>query len=116
VWAGKRLKGHAADAHDEYPTFYRANTARAVRRLCRAAGLEELELMRVEKEPSYASISRVLFLAFMAYERIVNATELLAWARIGLFGAYRKPREQSAPAAGHAAGATPGKTAGEAGA
>ena len=93
VWAGRRLKGHAAGSHAEYPTFYRANSAAAVRRHARNAGLEEVELMRVEKEPSYASVSRVLFLTFTAYERVVNSTPLLAWARIGLFGAYRKPRE-----------------------
>ena len=93
VWAGRRLKGHAAGSHAEYPTFYRANSAAAVRRHARSAALEEVELLRVEKEPSYASVSRVLFLTFTAYERVVNSTPLLAWARIGLFGAYRRPRE-----------------------
>ena len=93
VWAGRRLKGHAEGSHAEYPTFYRANSAAAVRRHARSAGLEEVELLRVEKEPSYASVSRLLVLAFTAYERIVNSTPLLAWARIGLFGAYRRPRE-----------------------
>lgn len=100
VWAAKRLKGRTRADHDEYRTFYRVNTARAVRRLCKAAGLEELELMRVEKEPSYGSPARVLFLTLMAYERIVNSTALLAWARVNLFGAYRKPAAGSpAPAA-----------------
>ena len=92
----RRLKGNADHVHDEYPTWYRTNTAATIRRLCRRAKLREIELRQIEKEPSYASVSRVLFLMFMIYERLVNGTPLLAWARVTILCAVAKPAEPNA--------------------
>jgi SAM-dependent methyltransferase len=77
------------DSHAPYPSFYRMNSRRAIRDLASATGFE-IETMRlVEKEPSYGMASRAMFLAFTAYERAVNATELLANARANLFVVLR---------------------------
>lgn len=78
------------ESHEPYPTFYRMNSGRALRRLVAPAGLEEAELRFVEREPSYGMSSRVLFYLFMGYERVVNRTDLLKGMRVNLFGAYRK--------------------------
>jgi SAM-dependent methyltransferase len=86
----RRLKGHPETVH-EYPTFYRANTAGSLRACAARTGLDVLTLRRIEKGPSYARPSRVLYLTFMLYERLVNSTELLAWARVAILGALRKP-------------------------
>lgn len=85
-----RLRNCAAGSHDPYHTFYRMNSRGAVRRLSAAAGLSVEVLRMVEKEPSYGMSSRVLFLAFMAYERIVNSTDLAVGLRANIFGVLRK--------------------------
>lgn len=87
-----RLRGQGEEAHDPYPTAYRMNSARAVARHAKSAGFAVEVLDLVEKEPSYGMAARPLFLAFMAYERLVNATPKLANLRANLFGLLRKPR------------------------
>ena len=85
-----RLRNLPSEAHDPYPTVYRCNTRRAVRRLAAGQGFEFVDLRLIEKEPSYGMSSRLLFLTFVAYERIVNATSLTADLRANLLGALRK--------------------------
>jgi len=87
--ASNRLRNAPSEARDPYPTYYRMNTRRSIRSLCRKASLEELELRMIEKEPSYGMSSRILFHVFMLYERMVNKTGLLAGARANVLGAYR---------------------------
>jgi SAM-dependent methyltransferase len=84
-----RLRG-LRGAHDPYPTFHRLNSRRAVAREAAAAGLDVVELRLIEKEPSYGMSSRVLFLAFTAYERAVNASDALAAMRANILAVLRK--------------------------
>lgn len=86
-----RLRNLPAEAHDPYPTLYRMNTPAGLRRLAAVAGFETSTLRMVEKEPSYGMVARPLFLGFMAYERLVNASEHLAFARANIFAVLRKP-------------------------
>ena len=86
-----RIRRQGPEAHEPYPTFYAINSRRAVRILGPKAGLTVEVLRMVEKEPSYGMASRALFLAFMAYEQIVNSTELAADLRANIFGVLRKP-------------------------
>ncbi len=85
-----RLRVLPSDSVDPYPTHYRMNTRRRIRRLCRVAALTELELRMVEKEPSYGKSSRFLFVLFLLYERLVNRFSSLSDLRANIFGAYRK--------------------------
>ncbi len=77
---------------DTFPTFYRANTSSTVARLARQAGLliERIEL--VEGRPEYLRIAWPAYLVGAAYERLVNATDLLSAFRILLIVQLRKPR------------------------
>jgi SAM-dependent methyltransferase len=84
------LRGLPAASHDPYPTRFRMNSGRTIRRLTSAVGLREVELRFVEREPAYGMAARPLFLLFTGYERVVNSTRLLEGFRINLFGAYRK--------------------------
>jgi len=88
VRAANKLR--AIDGHDPYPTRYRFNSRAQIQRLARKTGFEVEYLRLVEKEPSYGMASRVLFLIFTAYERLVNAAELLAVFRSSLFVVLRK--------------------------
>jgi SAM-dependent methyltransferase len=85
-----RLRNRGAEAHDPYPTFYALNTETAFRRQSTEIGLRVEALRLVEKEPSYGMSSRALFLPLMAYERLVNATELAKNLRSNIFAVLRK--------------------------
>lgn len=83
-----RLRGRAEV--DTFPTRYRANTRDDVERLATAADMivEQIEL--VEGRPEYMRMTWPSYLVGMAYERIVNASELFAMFRILLVGILRK--------------------------
>lgn len=85
-----RLHAAPPDAPPPFPTVYAANSPRRLRELAAGAGFGVETLRLVEKEPSYGMASRVLFLAFMAYERAVNASERLALLRSNIFAVLRK--------------------------
>jgi SAM-dependent methyltransferase len=85
-----RLRNLSTAAHEPWPTVYVMNTPSAVRRHARDAGFEVERLDMVEKEPSYGMMARPLFLAFMAYERVVNASARLAPLRANMFVVLRK--------------------------
>jgi hypothetical protein len=85
-----RLRNLGEGEHDPWPTVYAMNTPRRVRELSARAGFAVERLDLVEKEPSYGMIARPLFVAFMAYERLVNASEALAPLRANMFVVLRK--------------------------
>jgi len=87
----KRLRNLKSDAHEPYPTYYRANSRGALVRLARAAGLRTRSLRTIEKEPSYGMSSRVLFLLFAGYERLVNSSRLFAGLRVNILAVLEKP-------------------------
>jgi SAM-dependent methyltransferase len=78
-------------AHDPYPTHYRLNTAGSIARHARSAGLCVSSLRYVEAEPYYGRRHSLLFYPMLAYERMVNSTELLAPLRTSLVALLTKP-------------------------
>jgi|SRR5579863_7457731 len=86
-----RLRALDADAHDPWPTVYRANTRRTLRRLARRSGLLPEELRMIEAEPSYGAVHPLLFYPMMAYERLVNSSDLFSLFRVNILGVFRKP-------------------------
>jgi SAM-dependent methyltransferase len=86
-----RLRNLPAGYHDPYPTFYRANSCRKVRALASVLGLQVIDLFTIEKEPSYGMASRALFFPFMAYERLVNCSEIFSPFRANILGTLQKP-------------------------
>ena len=88
-----RLRNLPREAPDPYRTYYRLNSRGAITRAATRTGLHARELRMVEKEPSYGMASKVLFLAFMLYERAVNSSELLAGLRVNIFGVLERPHD-----------------------
>lgn len=78
------------DAHDPYPTVYRANSRRAILRHAQNAALRVCALEMVEPEPSYGAASPVLFFPMMFYERIVNRIDALRAFRVNILGILEK--------------------------
>jgi SAM-dependent methyltransferase len=85
------LRGFPRGQHDPYPTYYRANTFSAIRRLSQETGLSATVLFTMEKEPSYGRFHPALFWPMFAYERCVNSSDLLQPLRASLLGVLRKP-------------------------
>ena len=90
VAIANRMRG-LREAHDPYPTFYRANTARAISALSRSAELEISKLAVIEPEPSYGRSHPLLFFPMMFYERVVNSSDLFEKFRSNILGVLRKP-------------------------
>ena len=86
-----RLRRMPEGSHEVYPTHFRMNTVSRLRHLAASAGFSVVQLYTVEKEPSYGMASRLLFYPFLAYERIVNASRILAPFRCNIHGMFRKP-------------------------
>lgn len=84
-----KLRGRAEV--DTFPTQYRANTVRDVRRTAHAVGFEITSVQRVEGRPEYLRLSGPTYLLGAAYERLVNSTDLLAMFRILLVAELKKP-------------------------
>jgi SAM-dependent methyltransferase len=87
-----RLRNLSDDAEEPYPTFYRMNSPRRLRRLFTREGFTLRALRSIEKEPYYGLSLKPLFLLFMLYERVVNSAEEFAWARSNVLGVFQKTK------------------------
>jgi SAM-dependent methyltransferase len=86
-----RLRSLSEDAHDPYPTFFRGNSQGRLRKVCLAAGLVEPTFTMVEPEPSYGRAHALLFYPMMAYERVLNSSQIFAGLRNTILFTARKP-------------------------
>lgn len=87
------VRGLAGDAHGPWPTFYRMNTRKTLERLAAEHGFERLELRMIEADPSYLCFHALPFLAGVAYERLVNSTDLLQDLRVNILGCFTNPAQ-----------------------
>jgi SAM-dependent methyltransferase len=79
------------------PHSIRANTRSKLRHWARRSGLLPEDLRMIEAEPSYGAAHPLLFYPMMAYERLVNSTELLGSFRVNILGTFRKPTPPAVP-------------------
>lgn len=86
------LRGRAAE--DTFPTYYLANSPEDVERHARSAGLSIREVQLVEGRPEYLRLSSLTYLAGIAYERLVNAFEMLEKYRVLLVVEMELPKEE----------------------
>jgi hypothetical protein len=75
---------------ETFPTYYRANTTPAIRRLAREAGLVVTRLELLETSPNYLEFSRLLYRLGILYERIVNRVRMLAGLRVSIVATLAK--------------------------
>jgi len=75
---------------DVFPTRYRANTRRAMRRKMKAAGLVETEMRTINHYPAYLMFSPVLFRLGVLYERLTSLS-VLASLRGSILCVFEKP-------------------------
>jgi SAM-dependent methyltransferase len=88
---------------DVFPTLYRANTLRSIRRALESAGLVARELNTINHYPAYLMFSPLLFRLGMLYERITSL-EIFRNLRGSILCAFAKEGEPVA------ASVTPART------
>lgn len=89
AWANK-ARQRDENAVDPYPTFFRFNSRRVIRNIAGVAGLREVEMRMVEKEPSYLKFHSLAYRCGIVYERSVNATPVLGVLRANIFAVLCK--------------------------
>lgn len=80
------------DAHDIFPTVYRANTAGRLRSLYDGAGMDVEQLYQFETEPEYLAFFPPAYSLGVGFERVVNRFESLKNLRVNLLTVGRKRR------------------------
>lgn len=83
--AANWMRGLPTNAHDPYPTEYRANTERRLRKFCDHSHLRIRKTALVEAEPSYGRFHPAAFIPMMLYEKTVNRCLLLQRFRANIF-------------------------------
>lgn len=83
-----RRRGRAGE--DTFPTRYRANSARALRRLARESGFRLRKLSRIEDRPEYLRFHPLAYLLGWAWERAVNGLRWLAPFRVLLIAEFER--------------------------
>ncbi len=88
-WFNRRRGRNEADT---FPTCYRCNSRAQVRTLATRAGLQIEAIDLIEGRPEYLRITGLTYIFGMLYERLVNATSMLAGLRILIIATLTKPR------------------------
>jgi ubiquinone/menaquinone biosynthesis C-methylase UbiE len=83
-------QSRGVDAHDIFPTVYRANTAKRLRGLYEASGLDVEALYQFETEPEYLAFSTPTYALGVGFERLVNRFDALKHLRVNLLAVGRK--------------------------
>lgn len=74
-------KAEGRKEHDTFPTRYRSNTRRAIRRLAEGAGFTIERFSYLGQHPSYLAFCPPLYLLGSLYERFLSASPSLHWLR-----------------------------------
>lgn len=78
------------DYDDTFPTFYRSNSRRNIKKLTNNLSLRISRINLLEGRPEYLKINPFLYLLGLFYERIVNSVSIFSFARILLIGEIKK--------------------------
>jgi ubiquinone/menaquinone biosynthesis C-methylase UbiE len=75
---------------DIFPTYYRANSKRALKKLCEETGFNKKELITFQKWPSYLILSKTLFRIGIFYERLINRFRIFSSFRSVIIASFEK--------------------------
>jgi SAM-dependent methyltransferase len=88
VWFNSRVRGFD---HDHiFPTHYRANTRRRIRRLALQSGFSRAEIALVEGTPSVLEFNSLLYRVGLGYEWLVNRYDFLSDFRLNIIAVAYK--------------------------
>jgi SAM-dependent methyltransferase len=80
---------HGTAPEDVFPTLYRANSPRSIRKLAADSGLACESLSAIEGRPEYLRLTVPTYLAGVLYERLVNSSDLLSGLRCVIIGCLK---------------------------
>ncbi|MEM7232477.1 MAG: class I SAM-dependent methyltransferase [Planctomycetota bacterium] len=83
-------RNRGRDDDDTFPTCYRLNSRRDLKRHFVSAGFDLVEFDAFEVKPNYLKFNSVTFLAGAVYERVVNSTTLFDPLRCNFVSVLRK--------------------------
>lgn len=89
-WVANWARGYPPEQHEPWPTYYRLNSRREVEAEGRKAGFERIQLQWWEGEPAYLVFNVVPFLFGVAYERLVNQSQVLSPFRHSILARFVK--------------------------
>jgi SAM-dependent methyltransferase len=90
VWFNSRVRGF--DHEDIFPTRYRANTRRRIRKLAVESGFSRADVTLVEGSPSVLEFNSLLYRMGLGYEWLVNRYDFLSDFRLNIIAvAYKSP-------------------------
>ncbi len=87
-WIVSKTEGRAEE--DVFPTRYRTNTFRSVKKLAGATGFEIVSFQYLGQYPSYFMFNGALFYAATGYEKVIGKIGALAFLRGWIFAVLRK--------------------------
>lgn len=101
-WARRYLNKRATgtDSEDTFPTFYRANTVGALRRVGQSAGLSIVSVEHISNHPQYLMFSRFCYRVGIAIERKILNTKPFAFLRHYILAEFEKPEISSKACSG----------------
>jgi SAM-dependent methyltransferase len=88
AWFNSRVRGF--DKDDTFPTRYRANTRRRLRRLALEAGFNRAEITLVEGAPGVLEFNSLLHRMGLGYEWLVNRYDFLSHFRLNIIAVVYK--------------------------
>lgn len=86
-WVNKK-RGRKEE--DTFPTVYRCNTAKSMVKIMEKFNFKAEELIMHEGVPNYLLWNRLTFLLGLAYERLVNCSNVFENGRISILGVFKK--------------------------
>jgi SAM-dependent methyltransferase len=95
VLAGKLRGQHSSDT---FPTYYRMNTRRVIERHATESGFSDITISMHEGQPMYLRFLGATYLVGLAFERLVNSTQLLERLRVEIICELKKSDQHSQPA------------------
>ena len=88
TWFNRRVRGF--EEEDTFPTYYRANTRRALRRLLASSGFHRVRIDLFEHRPDVLGFFLPLYFLGVAYGRLVRHFEWLSMFRTNIVAVGRK--------------------------
>ena len=88
VWFNSRVRGFSDE--DIFPTRYRANTRRQLRKLFLKSGFSSADISLVEGAPSVLAFNSLLHGMGLVYERLVNRFDFLSSFRLNIIAVAYK--------------------------
>lgn len=78
------------DEHDTFPTYYRSNTGRDIKKLAKITGFQVTQINYLGQYPSYFMFNPILFIFGTVYDKMICAFDSLKYLRGWILATLKK--------------------------